>query len=135
MFYEIRGHILGINQTTNRLQKIKIGYNNFNAHYQANLGNYFRNLFFILKRIHNNDFLTIDEKNDYIILLRAQLTKYELLVLFYNGLSELGYYDFKPLLEEHGIFKHIQQSDLLEEEDYQLYNIRAFDLGTAPPEG
>lgn len=132
---EVTGHIGKLRRENTKANKqvllidtIKQGYNNFDKYYQHNLGSYHRNLYFILRMINVNEVISQDEKNFYVILIRAQLSRYELLILFYNGLSEYGYKDFKPLLEKYGIFKHLKKDDLVTPQDYDLYDKRAYDL-------
>jgi len=57
------------------------------------LGHYYRNLYQIVKYIdkQDNQFLSFNQKYDYIKTLRAQLSDYEQVVLYYNSLSTLGY--------------------------------------------
>ncbi len=57
------------------------------------LGHYFRNMFQIVKYVdrQNDDFLSTTEKYNYIKTLRAQLSDYEQVLLYYNSLSSLGY--------------------------------------------
>jgi len=51
------------------------------------VGHYFRNIYQILKYIDSSD---IENKKFYTNLIRAQLSNYELGVLFYNCLSNIG---------------------------------------------
>jgi hypothetical protein len=51
-------------------------------------------------------------KQRYARLARAQLSKYELLFLLYNCLTEYGK-GFKPLVEEFGLLEHLDRKSLL----------------------
>lgn len=72
---------------------------------QADLGHYFRNMYHILKLIKETDFIT--NKKRYSSLLRAQLSSYELVLLFYNTLGVYGVEKFKPLIEEYSFLKNL----------------------------
>lgn len=85
--------------------KIVIEYNNnkysftkylpFNGH-MSRLGHYYRHLFQTVKFVINQEFSDMDEsavfklKYQYLKTLRAQLSDYELLMLYYNSCSVLG---------------------------------------------
>jgi len=57
------------------------------------LGHYYRNLYQIVKYIDGQDgqFLSFNQKYDYVKTLRAQLSDHEQVILYYNSLSTLGY--------------------------------------------
>lgn len=120
-----------------RIEKIKDGYKQFDGVFQDNLGNYFRNLYAILKFIENNiksGTITPKQSYFYIIMIRGQLSNYELLITFYNGLSEYGDEGFRDLLIKVGFFKHIDVLNLLKYTDFLLYPERAYDLPHTRPE-
>lgn len=73
---------------------------------------YFRHLYTIIKFIHKSDFLNFEEKYKYTTMVRATLSRYELIWLFYNGLSFVGKQKFKKLIEEYSLLKNIRE-DLL----------------------
>ena len=74
---------------------------------------YFRHFYRILKFIkQNSDWLTFEEQYQYSSLLRATLSRYELVWLYYNGLSDNGRHKLKPLMEEYSILKNMRE-DLL----------------------
>ena len=71
-------------------KNIKSYYRPFSGQSQL-LGHYFRNIFQIVKFVDSEgSFLTPDEKYEYIKTLRAQLSDFEQLLLYYNALSNLG---------------------------------------------
>lgn len=45
-------------------------------------------------------------------MFRAQLSEFELVLIFYNGLSQIGCEKLKPLLEKYSILKNIRKHDL-----------------------
>ncbi|MCK9425195.1 MAG: putative phage abortive infection protein [Ignavibacteriaceae bacterium] len=57
---------------------------------QTSLSSYFRNLYNAVKLIDNDKNLTLDEKKQYIKILRAQLSNPELYVFFFNIVSRFG---------------------------------------------
>lgn len=102
------------------------------ATHQSDFGHYFRNLYQIIKLVDEREFHTISElalehkdgnsAEDFISLytkrnfetayrytsiMRAQLSDYELLWLFYNCLSLNGIEKFKPLIEKYSLLKHL----------------------------
>ena len=78
--------------------------------YEPELGPYFRTLYHVFKFIENAT-LTEPEKIAYADIARAQLSRFELALLFYNGLTPYGE-KFKPLIEKYGILKHVNPADL-----------------------
>ena len=75
------------------LRKKKTKYNDkivFYGGHQSKLGNYFRHLYHTVKFVDKTDFLSENEKESYIKILRAQLTNYEQAILFYNSMCSLG---------------------------------------------
>jgi len=57
---------------------------------QTSLSSYFRNLYNAVKLIDNDEYLTIEEKKQYMKILRAQLSNPELYVFFFNIVSRFG---------------------------------------------
>jgi len=89
---------------------INKSYTKFYNHYQSDLGHYFRNLYNILKFIDKKN---PGDKYFYSNLLRAQLSPYELIMLFYNSLSQFGEEKFKPLMEEFHFLQNIHKPFLI----------------------
>ncbi len=88
-------------------------YRDFYARYGDELGQYYRTLYNILKFIDSADF--IDNKMIYSNLVRAQLSRYELLLFFYNCLGIYGNKKMAPLAKKFNMFKHLEESMLPEE--------------------
>lgn len=59
--------------------------------------------------------------------MRAQLSAFELALLFYNCLSEYGRDKFKPLVEEFGLLKNMRRGLLFEEAHQGLFVYTAFE--------
>lgn len=102
---------------------------------QTDFGHYFRNLYRIIKFVDTTEFISkseleidsnkiteadIKKYNDcnflirysYTSMIRAQLSDYELLWLFYNCLSENGVEFFKPLVEKYTLLKNMPKDKL-----------------------
>ncbi len=87
---------------------------------------YFRHLYRILKFIkQNEDWLTFEEQYKYSSILRATLSRFELVWLFYNGISDNGYEKLKPLMEDYSLLKNIRPNllSLCKENNQKLYRI------------
>lgn len=90
------------------------------------LDHYFRHLYRVFKYINDSDI--IDEKNKYkySCMVRANLSQYELIMLFYNCLSSNGIERFKPLIETYAIFNNIRVELLAKQEHKDLYEDKAY---------
>jgi len=111
----------------------------YKQHYDrahTDFGHYFRNLYRMIKLVHLTDFY-YDTKNvteidvykikyKYTSIIRAQLSDYELIWLFYNCQSEYGREKFKPLIERYCIFKNLPEDLLASPVHKKLYSESAF---------
>ncbi|PAA97740.1 putative phage abortive infection protein [Serratia fonticola] len=93
--------------------------------HRADLGHYFRFLFNIYKFIDDSN-LSESQKYSYARILRAQISDYELLILFYNCLSFYGFERFKPYAEKYMIFNNLPFALLIIDEHASLYESSAF---------
>ena len=98
-------------------------YDKIFGYYQSDLGHYFRNLYHIIKFVHQADNIN---KKRYTNFVRAQLSSYELAILFYNALSPNGEKKFKPLIEEYALLKNLNQNLVFNKADLKRYNPNAF---------
>ena len=73
---------------------------------------YFRHLYTIIKFVHNAGFLKWEEKYKYTSIVRATLSRYELVWIYYNCIYGAGVEKFKPLVEEYSLLKNMRE-DLL----------------------
>lgn len=113
---------------------------------QTDFGHYFRNLYRIVKIVNETEFYTyeelrgkLDENSNeyntknfevryrYISMLRAQLSDYELLWLFYNCLSDNGSEKFKPLVEKFSLLKNMPKNKLIASYGLGEYTLTAFE--------
>jgi hypothetical protein len=76
---------------------------------QQQLAHYFRNLYHIFKFVAESD---MPDKRRYASLVRAQLSAYELAVLFYNCVSPYGK-GFEKYVEQFGLMEHLDHQLLL----------------------
>ncbi|EGK02588.1 putative phage abortive infection protein [Dysgonomonas gadei] len=83
-----------------------------NSYTPSYFDHYFRHLYTIIKFVDKSDFLSFEEKYKYTTMVRATLSRYELVWLYYNGLSSVGKQKFKKLIEEYSLLKNIRE-DLL----------------------
>lgn len=85
----------------------KIGYmNSFSPSY---FDHYFRFIYRILKFVKTSPLVTdFDEEYEYTCMLRAMLSRYELVWLYYNGLSDYGQEKLKPLIERYAMLKNLR---------------------------
>lgn len=78
----------------------------------THLGHYYRNLYRIIKMIDEQKF-SEDEKENYEIkyfytsIVRSQLSDYEIVWLFFNGLFDYGK-KFKPYIQEYTLLKILE---------------------------
>lgn len=98
----------------------------------TNFDHYFRLLYRILKFVRDTPLITnFDDEYEYISMLRAMLSRYELVWLYYNGLSEYGVDKFKPLIERYAMLKNLRKDLLVEGVDVGYYEDSAY-TKTAP---
>ncbi len=90
---------------------------------------YFRHLFRILIYIDVSPLIEDVERYQYSSIVRAHLSEYESLLLFYNALTYIdnGEYKYKRLIEKYVIFANFNASELARgPEDYILYRREAY---------
>ena len=99
--------------------------------YQPYVGPYFQHLYSFAKFVDQNDFpKDYETKKFYTDLIRAQLSRDELGLLFYHGLSNRGA-KFKILVEKYALFKDIPSKVLINADHKVLYDESAY-LETRP---
>ena len=91
---------------------------------------YFRYLYRIYKYIDNTDLIANGERYDYTCIVRSQLSDYELVMIFYNCLTENGCEKFKPLIEKYTVFNNLRPELLADENDQSLYAASAYNRYT-----
>ena len=110
-------------QGSDEAERINNTYLGFYNEYQSEIGHYFRSLYNIVKFVDNSD---VENKRLYTNLIRAQLSSYELTLLFYNTLSDMGREKFMPLIIKYSLLKTLPQSELLNPQEHiALYDSNA----------
>ena len=91
---------------------------------------YFRHLYHIFKYIDTSDLIEDKERYEYASIVRSQLSDYELVMLFYNCLTqkdnEIEENKFKPLIEKYAIFNNLRKDLLANKEDLNEYKDGAY---------
>ncbi len=82
-------------------------YKQFFSSAHNEIGHYLRRLYSIIKFIDQTDVI---DKRFYTNLVRGQISSYELAILFYNCLSDVGNEKFKPLIEKYTLLKALPKS-------------------------
>lgn len=114
--------------TLDPVARVERAYQEFYSEKRGELGHYFRSLYHLFTFIDRSD-LSEHDKSIYANIVRAQLSTYELCLLFYNGVWGEGKAGFKPLVEKYGILKHLDPRDLLDpahKENRDFYQPTAF---------
>lgn len=117
--------------SNNEEERINKAYEQFFGDRQKDLGHYFRFLYNIFKFIDSSFEETANDENrkkQFTNLVRAQLSDYELLILFYNCLCIYGKEHFKPLVVKFEVFDNLPSHLLLDELHATLYDKKAFGL-------
>lgn len=118
---------VSIIKTKNEPLRIETAYINLFEQQGGTFGYYFRNLYRVVKYIDQSD-IAESEKIEYSKLLRAQLSKHEILMLFYNSMSSKGKEKFYDLVVNHSLLKEIEAEHLLAETHWNLYPPKAYGL-------
>jgi hypothetical protein len=113
------------NGHVNALDRIDKAYISFYQYSEPEIGHYFRTLYHIVRFVDQSS-MSDQEKRDYEKFLRAQISSFELLLLFYNGLSSFGRRKFKPLIEKYALLEQVPKSRLLDPNHKELYEPEAF---------
>lgn len=94
---------------------------------------YFRNMYRIVKFVDEAevfDEFTQNERHkkkyEYVAILRSTLSRYELVWLFYNTLSDYGRAKFKPSVEKYALLNNIRVDLLVNPQDVQEFDAEAF---------
>ncbi|HZH11151.1 MAG TPA: putative phage abortive infection protein [Microvirga sp.] len=110
-------------------------YNVFWDRSRQDLGHYFRYLFNFVRFVDDFDFSfesnPVEAKLRYMRLIRAQLSDYELIILFYNCLSSHGG-EFKTYVEKHSLLNNIPDKLLLNVRHKGFFNPSAFERIAQP---
>ncbi len=114
------------------ISKFQSIYNLIYFELNTDYGHYFRNLYRMIKMVNEKKFVADDIENfkiqySYTSIIRAQLSDYEIMWLFFNCISDKGREKFKPLLEKYTFLKIIDREDNVVFKFYsQFYKESAF---------
>ncbi|WP_187322237.1 putative phage abortive infection protein [Serratia marcescens] len=109
------------------LYSIQFMYDPFWKRYRSDLGHYFRFLFNLIKYVDNAD-INDEEKYRYVKIVRAQLTDYEIVIIFYNALSTMSFEKFKPLIEKYTLLNNLPEDLLFDVSHKKYFNESAFNV-------
>lgn len=113
------------NSNTPEAKILNDTYERFLISYEPVVGYYFRHLYNVVKFVDDHSDLLEEDTKRYTNLVRAQLSSYELGLLFYNCLSERGA-DFKEFVEAYALLEDISSTELIDEEHKKHYKESAF---------
>jgi hypothetical protein len=105
------------------LDALNEAYRRFYVPRQGTLGHYFRTLYNIIKLVDRSQ---VAEKHLYTNLVRAQLSDFELILIFYNCLSARGRDNFKPLIEQYALLKALPREQLFDQNHLEYYAAGAY---------
>ena len=106
------------------LLHIDVAFQNLYQCFGGELGHYFRNLYHIIRFVDESR-VSGAERKRYMKILRAQLSSKELLLFFYNGLSDVGQ-KLKPLISKYALLEQLPEADLMKEHHVELYPVIAY---------
>jgi hypothetical protein len=98
------------------MKAIIIAYKLFFKEHQDQIGHYFRQLYHIMKFIDDSD-LNPEDKYKYARFVRAQLSTYELVLLFYNVMAGHGFFKFRELVIRYDVLQNMNQ-DIIKHNHY-----------------
>ncbi|MCG8330872.1 MAG: putative phage abortive infection protein [Chitinophagales bacterium] len=90
---------------------------------KSDLGHYFRFLYHLLKFVHKSK---IEMKKRYTNFIRAQLSSYELLIIFHYGLIDRNK-ELRNLLESYQIFRFLNQAEIINKNSLSGYKEQAYE--------
>jgi hypothetical protein len=109
---------------TGEKEKINRTYLAFYEEYESEFGPYFSNLYNVIKFVDASD---VERKKLYTNFVRAQLSSFELIMIFYSALTELDKGGkFKLLIEKYALLKSLPKGRLLNPEHLKLYDGNAY---------
>lgn len=99
--------------------EVNRAYGEIYQRYQHLLSHYFQNLYSLIQFVDHNN--SVRDKEFYMSFIRAQLSTYELLLLFYHCLSDYGRARYKPLVEIYQLLKYLPVGLVVMPEHLELY--------------
>lgn len=102
-----------IKSSINNMDSFQTLFKEMNNIWDTTFKYYFINLYQLLKFIDNYGD-NKEESKEYTNMVRAQLSKDELVLLFYNGIGVIEFCEdkYKILIEDYALFEHLRYEDL-----------------------
>lgn len=114
-------HSFSVNKEMEKLSRL---YKHYFSGRSGNLSHYYRFVYNMFKFIHESA-LEGTEKKKYANILRAQISNYELLMLFYNGNTTHGT-RFKEYFNEYAVFDNLPIDKLISDIHVLFYDKKAW---------
>jgi len=102
---------------------IAIFWNQMHTSFNVQLSRYYRNLYGIIRLVDESE---IADKSLYVRILRAQLSDWELLLIFYNCVASPRATKLARLSEKYRLFDNLPQQFLLDPLHMGLLSSSAF---------
>ena len=112
-------NVVSGNYTVEEEEAVDIEYRKFYSIYGSLIGHYFRTIYNIIKFIDRSN-TDLSKKQLYVNLLRAQFSRHEFVLLFYNCLSSYGRERMAPLVKKYNLLKHLENDALISEGHFEL---------------
>jgi len=112
-----------LNIQSSRIEQALDAYDILYDSNKSDMSHYFRTLYHIIKFVDKSN---VENKKQYTSIVRAQLSSYEQVILFYNCLHNNGRDKFKPLIETYAIFKNLDVSLIYNKDHLKEYEQGAY---------
>ena len=126
-YYKRIQHTLKLPEYLKDEEKFHLYLDNFFNKILFLYGHYFQGLNEMLKFVDDMD---LQDKSVYIALIKAHLSKYELLLLFYYAITILADSSLKALIEKYSLFDKLLAGNLIHEDDSRYYNENAYKISS-----
>lgn len=104
-------------------ERLQMAYDAFWLRRQQDLAHYYRYLYNVLRFVHEAK--GIEDRGPYVKLLRAQLSDFELVMLFYTALNKHGI-NYWLYIHEYQLFDNLPLGMLIESTHATYYSARSF---------
>lgn len=122
--------VSGNHSAAGQISSIERSYQSYWKDHRQELGHYYKFLFNLVRLVDNANAALVsqnseDKRWEYVRLIRAQISDFELVLLFYNCITVQGQ-DFAVFAERYGILKHVQTDLLFSKQHREFLNERCF---------
>lgn len=93
--------------------------------WHALMGHYFRYLYRIIKFVDDSS-LEEGDKQEYVKILRAQLSNYELVILLYNSAYHREGKSFQDYIERYALLDNLPRELIIDEEHMKAFSEKAY---------